>query len=130
MLSLTADHVVLAGGAFGSPRLCLASATESFPRGVANASGLVGRGLMFHLNEMFAIWPGGDDPSPSKAVGLRDLYWREGQRLGMVQAMGVAASYGEIAWYLRGLVENSALGRIPGAVGLTRIPAAIAANAA
>lgn len=128
MLSLTADHVVLAGGAFGSPRLCLASASESFPQGVANASGLVGRGLMFHLNEMFAIWPGGDDPSPSKAVGLRDLYWREGQRLGMVQAMGVAASYGEIAWYLRGLVENSALGRIPGAVGLTRIPAAIAAK--
>lgn len=127
-LALTARHVVLAGGALGSPRLCLASASEAFPQGVANASGLVGRGLMFHLNEMFAIWPGGDDPAPSKAVGLRDLYWRDGQRLGMVQAMGVAASYGEIAWYLRGLVKRSALARVPGAAGLTRVPAAIAAK--
>lgn len=127
-LMLKAGHVLLAGGALGSPRLCLASASEAFPQGVANTSGLIGRGLMFHFNEMFAIWPGGDDPTPSKSVGLRDLYWRDGHRLGMVQAMGVAASYGEIAWYLRGLVERSALARIPGAAGLTRLPAAIAAR--
>lgn len=127
-LALRGRHIVLAGGAFGSPRLCLASASEAFPQGVANRSTLVGRGLMFHLNEMFAVWPGGSDASPSKAVGLRDFYWQDGQRLGMVQAMGVSASYGEIAWYFKGLVETTALRHIPLANQLSRIPAALAAQ--
>ncbi|PIE12991.1 MAG: glucose-methanol-choline oxidoreductase [Rhodobacterales bacterium] len=127
-LILTGDHYILAGGAFGSPRLALASACEAFPNGVANSSGLVGRGLMFHLNEMFAIWPGGGFDGPSKSVGFRDHYHVDGQRLGMVQALGVDASYGEIAWYLRNLVEASRWGRLPGLAGATRIPAALAAR--
>lgn len=127
-ISLSARHVVLAGGAFGSPRLCLASAGESHPKGVANSSGLVGRNLMFHLNELFALWPGTPDPAPSKAIGLRDLYHLDGERLGMVQAMGVTASYGEITYYLRNLIDRSALRHVPLAGELSRIPAAIAAR--
>ena len=127
-LRLTARHILLAGGAFGSPRLCLASASEAAPQGIANSSGLVGRGLMFHLNEMFAVWPGLDDPAPSKAIGLRDLNYLDGQRLGMVQAMGISASYGEIAFYLKQLVARSRLRHIPLAAPLSRIPAALAAR--
>jgi len=125
---LRARHYLLAGGAFGSPRLCLASASEAFPQGVANSSGLVGRGLMFHLNEMFAVWPGISDPAPSKAVGLRDLCHIDGQRLGMVQSMGISASYGEIAFYLENLVARSGLRYVPMVGKLSRIPAAVSAK--
>lgn len=126
--SLKAPVFVLAGGAFGSPRLCLGSASEAFPEGVANASGLVGRGLMFHLNEMFAVWPGIKGGGPSKSVGLRDLLHHEGARLGMVQAMGIDASYGEILHYLRLRIARHPLGQKRLAREAARLPAALAAK--
>ncbi|MCR8549091.1 GMC family oxidoreductase [Salipiger sp. P9] len=125
-----ARQVVLAGGALGSPKLLLASASERWPEGLANGSGLVGRNLMFHLNEMFALWPprGTPDGGATKAISLRDLYLTEGARLGMVQAMGIRASYGEIVHYLNLMLARSPLRRVPGLNQLTRIPAAIAAR--
>ena len=122
---LRAKKVVLAAGAFGSPRLLLASESADWPEGCANGSGLVGRNLMFHLNEMFAIWPGRAFKGPSKAVGLRDLYHVDGQRFGMVQAMGIEASYGEITHYLRAVAERAGLRAL---AGLVRIPALIGAK--
>ena len=127
-LLLKARHFLLAGGAFGSPRLCLASACEAHPRGIANSSHLVGRGLMFHLNELFAVWPGVSDPKPTKALGLRDLYFADNHRLGMVQAMGINASFGEIAFYLESLISGSALRHVPMAAKLSRLPAALASK--
>jgi len=126
----TARHVVLAGGALGSPNLLLASASEHWPEGAANGSGLVGRNLMFHLNEMFALWPhrGTPDSGPSKAIALRDLCLRDGTRFGMVQAMGIRASYGEIVHYLGLMLARSRFAGMPGLRPLTRIPAAVAAR--
>jgi choline dehydrogenase-like flavoprotein len=49
-----ARHVVVAGYAVETPRLLLNSATERFPDGLANSSGLVGRNLMVQLNQ--AVW--------------------------------------------------------------------------
>jgi len=43
-----ARHVVVAGNAVGSARLLLLSRSGSFPQGLANSSGLVGRNLMLH----------------------------------------------------------------------------------
>jgi len=43
-----AEIVVLACNGIGTPRLLLNSASERFPNGLANSSGLVGRNLMFH----------------------------------------------------------------------------------
>ncbi len=43
-----ASVVVCAANGVGTPRLLLASACASFPDGLANRSGLVGRGLMLH----------------------------------------------------------------------------------
>lgn len=129
-LTLTADRIILSGGALSSPRLLLASASESAPNGIANESGMVGRNLMFHLNEMFALWAGRDArfAGPSKAVGFRDLYFKDGQRLGMVQAMGIDASYGEIVYYMKGAVERSAFRNMRLIKEGVRIPAAIAAK--
>ena len=123
-ITLRGKRIILAAGAFGSPRLLLGS-TADWPQGCANTSGLVGRHLMFHLNEMFAIWPGKAFRGPSKSIGLRDLYHLGGQRFGMVQAMGIDASYGEITHYLRGMVERS---RFRALAGLVRLPALIGAR--
>lgn len=43
-----ARHVVVAGNAIGSAHLLLSSKSGSFPQGLANSSGLVGRNLTFH----------------------------------------------------------------------------------
>lgn len=120
---MTARHVVIAAGALSSPRLLAAS----FPEAAGAAH--VGRGLMFHLNEMFAVWPGraAAGSGPSKAVGFRDLYFAGGQRLGMVQAMGVDAGQPEILHYLRTrAAERGLTGRFL-REGL-RLPAALAAR--
>lgn len=125
-VQLRADRYVLAAGALGSPRLLLASASEHWPGGCGNAHDLVGRHLMFHLNEMFAVWPGTDQDStePSKSVGLRDLYHLDGQRLGMVQAMGVNVGYGEIVHFLRERVKLGPLARLAPLTPLAAWPAA------
>src|SRR5690606_31535178 len=43
-----AKTVVVAGNGVGTPRLLLASASNSHPDGLANSSGLVGKRLMLH----------------------------------------------------------------------------------
>lgn len=49
-----ARNVVVAGYAIETPRLLLNSANSSFPDGLANSSGLVGKNLMVQLNQ--AVW--------------------------------------------------------------------------
>jgi choline dehydrogenase-like flavoprotein len=49
-----AKNVVVAGYAIETPRLLLNSATDRFPDGLANRSGLVGRNLMVQANQ--AVW--------------------------------------------------------------------------
>ena len=46
-----ARHVIVAGYAIETPRLLLNSATDRFPDGLANSSGLVGRYLMTQSNQ-------------------------------------------------------------------------------
>ena len=49
-----ARNVVVAGYSIETPRLLLNSACPEFPQGLANRSGLVGKGLMTHLSD--AVW--------------------------------------------------------------------------
>jgi choline dehydrogenase-like flavoprotein len=49
-----ARNVVVAGYAIETPRLLLNSATDRFPNGLANSSGLVGKNLMVQSNQ--AVW--------------------------------------------------------------------------
>ncbi|MEO0912978.1 MAG: GMC family oxidoreductase, partial [Pseudomonadota bacterium] len=129
-LRFAADEVVLAAGALSSPRLLLASRHESAPNGYGNAADLVGRNLMFHLNEMIALWPrrGTRFDGPTKALALRDFYLKDGGRYGSFQAMGVDASYGSIVHVLNGMFDRSFLRNARRLRGLTRIPAAFAAK--
>jgi len=54
-----ARQVVVAGGAIGTPHLLLLSKSGTFPEGLANGSGLVGRNLSFHHHpSAVAVMPG------------------------------------------------------------------------
>lgn len=127
-LRFKAKYFLLAAGALSSPKLLLASAGKTWPKGCANESDQVGRNLMFHLTEMFVVWPHDKtvDQTASKSIALRDLYYAKGQRLGLVQAMGIKASYGEIVHYLNNIFDRSAIRRARSLRHLTRIPAALA----
>ncbi len=103
-----ARHVVLAAGAYSSPGLLKASASEDWPQGIGNRHDLVGRKLMFHLSQKFVVWAGKSVVAkPVKSIAFRDLYLVDGERLGMVQSMGVNASYGEILHFLRQRARKS-----------------------
>ncbi|MEE2945789.1 MAG: GMC family oxidoreductase [Pseudomonadota bacterium] len=126
--NLTADQYVLAAGALNSPRILLVSKNEAWPNGPCNENDLVGRNLMFHLNELFAFWPKGkvETPKSTKAISVRDFYARDGQRFGTLQAMGIKASYGEIHHYLCLMMARSRFGSSRLTRELARIPAALA----
>lgn len=127
--TLRATIVVLAAGALHSPGLLLRS-TGTHAAGCANSSGWVGRGLMFHLSEMVAIWPRRGSPAvgATRTLSFRDLYLHEGERLGLVQSMGIAADAGQIAGHLKGILSRSRLRRIPGASRAVTLAARIGAG--
>ncbi|MEQ9692722.1 GMC family oxidoreductase [Shimia sp. SDUM112013] len=128
--TLSARYFVLAAGALASPSLLLRSQSEDWPEGCGNSSGLVGRNLMFHMNEMFALWPprSARTEGPTKAIALRDLYFKDGQRLGLIQAMGIEARYGEIVHFLNLAFDRSPLRKLTWLRQFTRIPALIASK--
>ncbi|WP_210528169.1 GMC oxidoreductase [Rubellimicrobium arenae] len=129
---LTAPRIILAAGALSTPRLLIASASEAWPQGCGNGGDLVGRNLMVHLNEMFAVWPRRGDATgaegPSRAVALRDLMIRDGHRLGMVQSLGVDAREPEILHAFRQRMSRHALGRTRLAREWARVPAKAASR--
>jgi choline dehydrogenase-like flavoprotein len=127
---------VLSGGAFQSPVILLKSANEAWPDGLANSSGQVGRNLMFHTSDVFAVWaPRRFDRRglQKKAVSIRDFYVHEGTRLGYVQSLGKDIGRGAIATHLKNLLRRmgvrnelllSVLAKIP-----SHLAAAILGNA-
>jgi choline dehydrogenase-like flavoprotein len=74
----TGDIVVSSCGAINSAALLLRSATDRHPNGLANASGVVGRHYMGHINSiMFAI---SKTPNPTvfqKTLAVNDFYFGE-----------------------------------------------------
>lgn len=125
LIQLRGRYYVLAGGALGSARLLLASASPEWPRGWANDSGLVGRNLMFHLNELLAIWPErpADFAGPAKTIALRDFYFRDQRRLGLLQSLGLSASYGNIVQFLNDRFDRSIFRNLRPVREFMRLPA-------
>ena len=101
--------VVLAAGAYGSPLILLNSVSKDWPAGLANHSGLVGRNLMMHTTDFFAIWPQGMGTRDgySRTVALKDLYFDDGLKLGMIQSSGVKGNWGLVLQFLRDYVDKS-----------------------
>jgi choline dehydrogenase-like flavoprotein len=75
-VELSADVVVVSGGAINSAALLLQSANDRHPHGLANGSGVVGRHYMCHVNSMLlAISRQPNPTSFQKTIGLNDFYF-------------------------------------------------------
>jgi len=107
-LSIRAKVVVLAAGAFMSPILLLNSRSETWPDGLANRSGLVGRNLMFHVSDFIALSPLErlSDGGPRKSLALNDFYHSDGEKLGTFQSAGAAVELGQIMQFMREVAER------------------------
>ena len=118
---------VLAAGAIHTPKLLLKSKNDHWPNGLANRSGLVGRNLMFHATQNFALWSSKKLPSsgPRKSICLRDFYYADGQRCGCVQSTGFELGYGEFLVHLYQRFDHSAPSYLRILRPLLRIPAAM-----
>lgn len=83
--------IVLAAGALSTPSLLLRSCSDSWPAGVANASGLVGRNLMRHFIDLYAVFPKARaaPDGNAKEFGCNDLYLTDADgKLGAIQSFG------------------------------------------
>ncbi len=89
-LTLRAAVVVLAAGALGTPRLLLNSSSTLWPNGLANDSGLVGKNLMRHFIDLYAIKPKTRQKVSVnlKEIAFNDFYVDNNQKFGTVQSFG------------------------------------------
>jgi choline dehydrogenase-like flavoprotein len=96
-LVLRAKTYVLAAGALLTPAVLLNSKSASWPNGLANHSGLVGRNLMRHAIDLYVLTRAPRLPpgAPTKELAFNDFCGSE--KLGTVQSFGVAMPLG----YLR-----------------------------
>ena len=89
--TLRGKVIVLAAGALESAAILLRSASSTWPHGLANESGLVGRNLMRHFNDLYAVFlpgmPRGFD-NRRKEIAFNDFYQLQDQKLGSVQSFG------------------------------------------
>lgn len=114
-VNIAAKNVVLSAGALASPKILLSSTSAKWPNGLANNTGLVGRFLMFHIGNQFAVWSRGSytDEAPRKTIALKDFYALDGVKYGAVQTVGVPAGRGNIHLYLKQLVGENFVKKIP-----------------
>jgi len=115
-LTLRARKYVIAAGALETPRLLLNSASSIWPNGLANDNNLVGKNLMRHYIDLYALFCGERVKRNSrvKELAFNDLYLRDGKKLGSVQSFGFLPPEAMLAEQIaRDLREES--GRLPAA---------------
>lgn len=125
-LKLCAPRILLAAGALNSP-LILQRSTSLWPD--ARVPTLIGRGLMFHASELFAVFDRSrsSNVGPKKVLAFRDFYRFDGTPYGEIQSVGCAVEVGIISGYLQGVARRMGLGFLGPVLGLLIIPATIAA---
>ena len=91
IIEVTADVFVLAAGALATPNLLFRSSNSKWLNGLANSSGLVGRYLMRHYIDLFAVeLPGVPIIGRSqKQIGFNDFYQLPEGKFGTVQSFGL-----------------------------------------
>ena len=78
-IAFSADIVVVSCGAINSAALLLRSANDRHPHGLANASGVVGRHYMGHLNSVLLALSATPNPTVfQKTLALNDFYFGDG----------------------------------------------------
>jgi len=124
-IRVKAKVFVLAAGAIHTPKVLFNSKNEHWPNGLANHSDLVGRNLMFHAIQNFALWPSKDLPSsgPRKSICFRDFYYVDGERCGCIQSTGFELGYGEYLMHLYQRFDHEAPNYLRFLRPLLRVPA-------
>ncbi len=109
-ITIQAKVFVMAAGAIHTPKLLLQSRNDHWPDGLANRSGLVGRNLMFHATQAFALWPSKRlaCTGPRKSIMFRDFFEVSSRRCGAVQSTGFELGYGELLMHLYDRFDRSA----------------------
>jgi choline dehydrogenase-like flavoprotein len=111
-IDIHARIVVIAAGAFHSPQILLRSRNSFWPNGLGNSSDQVGRNLMFHIGEHFALWAPrrfNRNGRQKKSISVRDFYVVDGRRLGYVQSVGVDAGRGNVAVFVKDILRRRGL---------------------
>jgi choline dehydrogenase-like flavoprotein len=123
--------IVLAAGALSTPVLLMKSTSERWPSGIGNDNDLVGRGLMFHVSDFFALWPTAEVASlgPKKTLAFRDFYVVGNRKLGGVQSLGFSVSAHLAASYLDEWVRRRFRFAVPGSPILLRLVGALVKQA-
>lgn len=130
-LKLRARCVILAAGAMHSPQLLLQSKNDFWPNGLANNSDQVGRNLMFHISDMYAVWAPKTLSRKSlqkKSLSIRDFYQTNGQRMGYIQSLGLDAGSGHISMFMKDTLRKFGLHHELLLSLITKIPAYIASK--
>lgn len=88
-MTLRAQTVAVAAGAYMSPVLLQNSRSAEWPDGLGNSSGLLGRNLMLHTSDFLTVDPGElySYGVPRKSITVNDFYCADGQKLGTVQSV-------------------------------------------
>jgi len=87
---LSGRIIILAAGALATPALLLRSASSAWPHGLANTSGLVGKNLMRHFVDLYAVFPKRRHPAAAnvKELGCNDFYVTPEGKYGSLQSFG------------------------------------------
>ncbi len=87
--SIQAKQIVLSAGAIMSPLILLNSKNDFWPEGIGNRSGWVGKNLMRHHIDLYALFPKSEDlPGNRKEIAFNDYYFSDEGKLGTVQSFG------------------------------------------
>lgn len=117
-LTISGRQFVLAAGALYTPLLLLNSRSDLWPDGLANCSGLVGRNLMRHYTDIWAIRLNFPSDNRAKQIASNDFYWRDGNKLGTIQSFGRLPPTDVVLASLRQDVANSRAAFLAPLIGL------------
>ena len=126
-LNIRGRIVILAAGALFTPSLLFNSSSRDWPKGIGNGADLVGRGLMFHVSDIFLLPPkrGKRQRVPRKVISFRDFYEVDGRKLGTFQSVGSRVWRGDVKAFLHNWIDRNLPFRLPMAdllVGMVAIP--------
>jgi choline dehydrogenase-like flavoprotein len=112
--AVTAPLVVLAAGALNTPRILLSSSNDHWPSGLGNRSDQVGRNLMRHYTDLYAVTLGPEMDNHHKEIAFNDFYNGPGGKLGTVQSFGRLPPASTLAESVKADIAKSAFrGAVP-----------------
>jgi len=111
--SIKSKFFTLSAGALGTPLILLKSQSEKHKNGISNSSGMVGKCLMWHTSDIFAVFIPNKDSIYNKSIkflSLNDFNSNLKIKIGNIQSVGVLLSEKIVYDFL---VRNSIFSYLP-----------------